>query len=277
MQQPELGKRLVALRKEKNLTQEELVEKSHVSVRTIQRIESGEVLPRLSTVKILWNALGEKYEPVSTNSNQVMQHPIKSLPRANRMTVLIAALAGAVYLVSQIVLGTLDVAWFASKGEWEFLMKIIYTSFTVLMVVAYIFFARGFIALSSVFENTLMKSVVYMLMIATAAIGFLDVYTLSFNAEESELFLLPYAFAAILFGTLSIIFGVALIRLQDGMGELSRVAGILEIATGCFLVTVILFFVSYVIMIPAVVLEILLLYRGYDYLSRLDAAPETND
>ncbi|MFN8335977.1 MAG: helix-turn-helix transcriptional regulator [Cyclobacteriaceae bacterium] len=277
MQQPELGKRLVALRKEKNLTQEELVEKSHVSVRTIQRIESGEVLPRLSTVKILWAALGEKYEPVSTNSNQVMDTRKKVLPNANRMTVLIAALAGAVYLVSQIVLGTLDVAWFTSKGEWEFFMKAIYTAFTVIMVVAYVFFARGFIALSNVFENALLKSVAYMLITTTAAIGFLDVFTLSFTVAETELFSIPYAFAAILFGTLSIVFGVALIRLQDGMGELSRVAGILEIATGCFLITVILFFVSYVIMIPALVAEILLLYRGYEYLSRVDTTPQASD
>lgn len=277
MQQPELGKRLVALRKEKNLTQEELVEKSHVSVRTIQRIESGEVLPRLSTVKILWAALGEKYEPVSTNSNQVMDTRKKVLPNANRMTVLIAALAGAVYLVSQIVLGTLDVAWFTSKGEWEFFMKAIYTAFTVIMVVAYVFFARGFIALSNVFENALLKIVAYMLITTTAAIGFLDVFTLSFTVAETELFSIPYAFAAILFGTLSIVFGVALIRLQDGMGELSRVAGILEIATGCFLITVILFFVSYVIMIPALVAEILLLYRGYEYLSRVDTTPQASD
>ena len=56
MQQPQLGRRLTALRKEGNFTQEELVEKSYVSVRTIQRIESGEVMPRLSTVKILLNA-----------------------------------------------------------------------------------------------------------------------------------------------------------------------------------------------------------------------------
>jgi predicted transcriptional regulator len=55
MQQREPGRRLTALRK--NLTQEELVEKSHVSLRTIQRIEAGEVLPRMSTVKILLGVL----------------------------------------------------------------------------------------------------------------------------------------------------------------------------------------------------------------------------
>ena len=73
MQQPELGRRLTTLRKEKNLTQEELVEKSHVSVRTIQRIEAGEVLPRMVTVRILLEALGESYESFSTNQNQVME------------------------------------------------------------------------------------------------------------------------------------------------------------------------------------------------------------
>lgn len=108
-----------------------------------------------------------------------------------------------------------------------------------------------------------------MLMLATAAMGVLDVTSLS--VEDVETLWLPYSMAAVLFGTLSIVFGIALIRLQDSMGELSRVAGVLEIAMGCFLITVVLFFISYVIMIPAVVVEILVLYRGYEYLSR----PET--
>lgn len=38
MKQPELGKRISELRKEKGLTQEELVEKCNINVRTIQRI-----------------------------------------------------------------------------------------------------------------------------------------------------------------------------------------------------------------------------------------------
>jgi transcriptional regulator with XRE-family HTH domain len=271
MQQPELGKRLTALRKEKNLTQEELVEKSHVSVRTIQRIESGEVMPRLSTVKILWETLGEKFESSSTKSNQVMETEKSTLPNANRMTVLVAALAGAVYLVCQIILGTLDIAWLTSEGGWEFTMNTVYTVLTGVMVISYALFARGFIALSTVFENTLLKSVAWMLMLATAALGVLDVTSLS--VEHVETLWLPYSMAALLFGTLSIVFGIALIRLQDSMGELSRVAGVLEIATGCFLITVVLFFVSYVIMIPAVVVEILVLYRGYEYLSRPETAP----
>lgn len=274
MQQPELGQRIIALRKEKNLTQEELVEISHVSVRTIQRIESGEVMPRLSTVKILLAALGEKYESISTKPNQVMEAPKNILPTTNRMNLLVAALAGAVYLVCQIILGTLDISWFTREDDWGFTMNAIYTGITVLMVISYAMFAWGFIALSKVFENTLLKSVAYMLMIATAALGVLDVSSLS--VEDVETLWVPYAMAALLFGTLSIVFGIALIRLQDSMGELSRVAGVLEILMGCFLITVVLFFVGFVIMIPAVVVEILVLWRGYEYVSRTESTQQIN-
>jgi transcriptional regulator with XRE-family HTH domain len=266
MQQPELGRRLTALRKERNLTQEELVEKSHVSVRTIQRIETGEVLPRMSTVKILLAALGEEYESFSARPSQAMETQKTILPNANRNAVAIAALAGAVYLVSQIILGAMDVAWIMGDHHWGFAMNAIFIAFTVVMVVSYALFARGFIVLSTLFDNTLLKAVAYMLIIATAGMGILDVTSLSVDDVES--LWLPYAMAAVLFGALSIVFGVSLIRLQDGMGELARIAGMLEIVMGAMLVTVVLFFISYVIMIPAVVVEILVLYRGYEYLSR---------
>jgi transcriptional regulator with XRE-family HTH domain len=269
MQQPELGKRLTALRKERNLTQEELVEKSHVSVRTIQRIEAGEVLPRISTVKILLEALGETYESFSLQQSQIMETQKSVLPNANRNTVLAAALAGVFYLVSQIILGTMDIAWITGDRGWEFRTNAIYTGLTVVMVISYVLFAKGFIALSTVFENTLLKVVAYMLVIATVSMGILDVTTLSVKNIES--LWLPYTAAAIIFGALSIAFGVALIRLQDGMGEFARIAGILEIVMGCMLITVILFFVTYVVMIPAVVVEILVLFRGYEYLSRSES------
>lgn len=59
MNQPELGKRIVELRKERGLTQEELVEKCNINVRTLQRIESGEVMPRSYTVRLIFAALNQ--------------------------------------------------------------------------------------------------------------------------------------------------------------------------------------------------------------------------
>src|SRR5665647_2610448 len=57
MNQPDLGKKIAELRKAKGLTQEELVETCNLNVRTLQRIESGEVTPRSYTIKIIFSAL----------------------------------------------------------------------------------------------------------------------------------------------------------------------------------------------------------------------------
>jgi transcriptional regulator with XRE-family HTH domain len=57
MKQPDLGKRIAELRKAKGLTQDELVQKCNLNVRTLQRIESGEVTPRSYTMRLIFAAL----------------------------------------------------------------------------------------------------------------------------------------------------------------------------------------------------------------------------
>ena len=69
MKQPELGKKISELRKAKGLTQEELVEKCNLSVRTLIRIESGEVSPRSYKVKLIFNALDYSFYNSSINLN----------------------------------------------------------------------------------------------------------------------------------------------------------------------------------------------------------------
>jgi transcriptional regulator with XRE-family HTH domain len=57
MQQSELGRKIVELRKAQGLTQEELASKSNVTVRTLQRIEAGVVTPRSYTIRLISTAL----------------------------------------------------------------------------------------------------------------------------------------------------------------------------------------------------------------------------
>lgn len=64
MKQPELGKKIAELRKAKGLTQDELVKKCNLSIRTLQRIESGEVIPRSYTVKLIFEALDSTFAEV---------------------------------------------------------------------------------------------------------------------------------------------------------------------------------------------------------------------
>ena len=75
MKQPELGKKISELRKAKGLTQEELVEKCNLNVRTVQRIESGEVSPRTFTIKAIFEALEYHWENDSNLEYQVAEKP----------------------------------------------------------------------------------------------------------------------------------------------------------------------------------------------------------
>jgi transcriptional regulator with XRE-family HTH domain len=60
--QPELGKKISDYRKDRGLTQEDLVQKCNLSVRTLQRIEAGEVNPRAFTVRLIFEALDLSYD-----------------------------------------------------------------------------------------------------------------------------------------------------------------------------------------------------------------------
>ena len=62
MKQPTLQENLLYQRKLKGYTQDELAERTTVGVRTIQRIEKGEVQPHLQTVKLLAVGLGVDVE-----------------------------------------------------------------------------------------------------------------------------------------------------------------------------------------------------------------------
>lgn len=77
MKQPELGKRIAELRKAKGLTQEELVQKCNLSVRTLQRIESGEVTPRSYTIRIIFAALDYNiYDSSKRLSNRLINNEL---------------------------------------------------------------------------------------------------------------------------------------------------------------------------------------------------------
>lgn len=58
MEKLDFGKKLIDFRKAKGLTQEEVAERCGITVRTIQRIESGLVEPRTFTIKIISETLG---------------------------------------------------------------------------------------------------------------------------------------------------------------------------------------------------------------------------
>lgn len=69
MKQPDLGLKIIELRQSKGLTQDELVKQCNLSIRTLQRIESGEVIPRGYTLKLIANALDFDFFDLTQNDS----------------------------------------------------------------------------------------------------------------------------------------------------------------------------------------------------------------
>lgn len=74
-----LSQRVVAARKKKGLTQEELAELTKLTVRTIQRIESGATTPRPYTLKAIAAVLATTFEELQATETD---HPATATPTA---------------------------------------------------------------------------------------------------------------------------------------------------------------------------------------------------
>lgn len=258
MRQPELGQKISELRKTKNLTQEELVEACNVSVRTIQRIESGEVTPRTSTIKIILAALGEDlrsfHKAYQNNSNIELERAENSLQ--------IAWIAGIVYFIIGFLEAGLDYTRF-EEGDgdipWEF-----YISVKTIALFSYLLFMGGIVVLANFFSNSILKISAYLLIGFTSLLLIFDMVSLFFPvSDETLFFILPSGSVTV--GVAEILFGIGLIKLQDGMGRMALLAGVFELIIGFCFVTVILFILGYILLIPALILEIVILYKGYEF------------
>lgn len=271
MRQPELGQKLVQLRKEKDLTQEELVEACNVSIRTIQRIEAGEVTPRISTIKIILAALEEDISIFKTSVSQL--HDREQITGASTW-LRFAWIAGIVYLIMGFPEAILEVSRFEGES-WGFLnfwrpsagTISVYVLVKVISFVAFGFFLIGFHRLGTLFNNSILKISAYLMLSIQFLIGFLDVITLLLNWDDDLILSIMIA-GMISIGGVGVVFGIGLIKVQDSMGKLALIAGIFEIAIGFFFITVVMFFFSMMLSIPATIIEIVLLYKCYEYINQ---------
>lgn len=83
MEKPEFRAKLIEVRKAKGLTQEEVADECGITVRTIQRIESGIVKPRAFTAKIISDTLGFEFFDNSNTGNDVIMNQETELKKHN--------------------------------------------------------------------------------------------------------------------------------------------------------------------------------------------------
>ncbi len=92
MHQPALGKKITELRKAQGLTQKELVDTCNLNIRTLQRIEAGEVTPRSFTLKLILETLNYQGEDLSTKKSNLHYLKEKTFPFSNKTAKIIISL-----------------------------------------------------------------------------------------------------------------------------------------------------------------------------------------
>ncbi|MFS4418407.1 helix-turn-helix domain-containing protein [Maribacter sp. 2307ULW6-5] len=261
MKQPALGHKITELRKQKGLTQEELVERCNINVRTLQRIENGEVSPRSYTVRTILSALDHDYESVfgtragGQGGNLDLDNAREG--RSVRLALGVAAIAGALYLLLGTFEGLADYYRF-----WEdhlFFGRPGHVAIKVLSFISFAIFIYGFLVVGKLFQNYLMKiATVIMAVVLLLFYGY-DIGSL-FLGETFPVEGILVA-ASMVMGTLGLLFGISILKSAKRWGVLGYVAGGFEVLTALFFLTVVLAPVGLFSLFPTVVLEIVLLVR----------------
>ena len=272
MKQPLLGKKITELRKQKGLTQEELVERCNVTVRTIQRIESGETTPRIYTIKTILNALGLDYEKVfEWEYNEGKFDKILRFFPSNLKEVLnVSFIAGMVYFV----LGFVEMVYYTtsffdldSQTNWSDLPIKNYGSYSdngiyifikIISIISFSLLMRGFVLVGSYYKNYLVELMAFVMIIMHIIFEISEIVSINFENSLVEFIMIS---KAVTFGVSMIFFGVGLLRLKSHLGNLPKITGILEIITGICFATVFLSVFGLIFLTPLELLELLLLYK----------------
>ena len=256
MKQPELGKIISNLRNEKGLTQEELVEKCNISVRTIQRIEAGEVTPRSFTIKTILAALDYNLENIKT----LFPNKEKSNWSVSKNQVLalnLGIIAGIIYFF----IGFVEVYFDLDIEDFKTVQSStpIYITIKLISLVSMVFFYSGFVVSGNIFSNYLLR-ISAIVVIFTFGMGYVfDIFTWYNPLDSEEYFLV---ILSILFGCAYVLNGVGVLRLKENLGNnLPQLTGILLIVTGATFIVVFLFIIGAFLLIPLTILQLILLYK----------------
>lgn len=269
MKQPELGRKILALRQEKGLTQEELVAQCNISVRTIQRIEAGEVTPRSYTVKTILDALDydlaslkkETEHPAQTEIKELLLLDVEDTKEASYLIqhLNIAWIAGIVFFIITIPEIYADFM-LVTEGEYIF-NTTFYVILKVLVIASAVFFYRGLTLVGKLFQNYLLRISALLILILCVIFYLTDIVAVYIGIIDYTYIVVT---ESISFGIVGILFGIGLLRLKGPLQTLGIVAGVLEITAAVTYLTIILGPVGIIIWSAAIIIEIILLYRGIE-------------
>ncbi len=251
LKQPQLGQTILNLRQLKKLTQEELVEQCNINVRTLQRIEAGEVTPRDFTVRAILTALEYDIDQVQKSIEQ----------KSGNRKLQIAWIAGAVYFLLGVFEAVADFTRFTD--DLPFYFNLVYTSIKLVAVISFVLFMMGFVVVGERYNNSIVKIGAWLMAASVAIIGIYDIISLFSPMTEEEFWLIKGG-EGVMFGAADIVFGIGLFKLTSELGNMAKVAGVLEIIAGAMFLTFILGIPGLFAWSAAIVVEVVILYQCYD-------------
>jgi transcriptional regulator with XRE-family HTH domain len=268
MKQPELGKKILELRKQKGFTQEELVEKCNINVRTIQRIEAGDVTPRSFTIKTILEALGVDTklffnEPTPIEGKVFLSEDQKSILRTSWVSGIFLAVFSVIGMIIETYLlsGYND---FNDDFSDDFIPRVIWNT---PFLIALFFFLKGYKTIGEVTKNNTLVTAAYAYFIMEVLISTVTIGLSVFSFEEDIVETLSGIVIAMLFGVSELILGIGVLKLKDHLGPFAQIIGILKIVIGIMLVTILLSPIAAVLVVPILILEIILIHIALDKLS----------
>jgi transcriptional regulator with XRE-family HTH domain len=257
MKQPEIGNKISEIRNQKGITQKELSESCNIDIRTIQRIESGDVIPRISTLKLIAKALTCD----ASTFNGDNQGNIDYYSSKIQLSLFIV---GVIYFVGWILFSPI-----IPKNNFllSFNMLIAFV-FTITGVLFY----YGFYNLGKLSKNTALKvsSIIIMICIPLFLITMLISSEYGFAEHINQLIIL-------LMGINSVIFGIGLLKVKNQSMSLYKITGILQFLIAPFFIIPIpiLSIIGCWLSIPFILLLLIIVFSEYREAKNISLSTET--
>lgn len=248
MKQPNLGKKISELRKKRGLTQEELVEQCNINVRTIQRIEAGEVTPRSFTLKNILNVLGSNIQDFS--SDNLIHIDKKDLQKVKR-----GWFSGMLVTIISVMMIIGEIYMFSNNlnSLYEFSFRIV-TS--ILLLVSLLLFLNSYRLIAIKSNNKTLKIATYFYWFLTLIHCLANVFLVDDEGFSRVSFFPFFLLMCVPFGLSEILLGLGIVKLKNVFGSFSQMVGILKIATGIILLSLLFSIIGIFLVIPVLILEL---------------------
>jgi hypothetical protein len=134
-----------------------------------------------------------------------------------------------------------------------------------IVMITYIYFLWGFVLSGRIFNNYFLKIGAFFLIGTTILFYGYDMASLYFDGFYTEY---VSTTQSIFFGIGSFIFGLALMRLKEPFGKIPEIAGGFEVVGGILFTLVFMGWLGLAFLIPAMILQIILLYKIEELLKK---------